>query len=591
LFEQTTLESHQPGATVVPVIISSDKTQLTLFRGKSAYPVYLTIGNIPKEIRRKPSRRAQILLAYIPTTKLEGITNQTGRRRAIANLYHGCMRIIIGPIASVGETGVPMMSGDGIWRRCHPIFASFVGDYPEQVLVTCTHNNRCPKCLVPPNELGLHARYPPRNYDQAIDAYLLADGDAHAFHSACRGAGQKPVFHPFWESLPLANVFVSITPDILHQLLQGVFKHMITWLIGTFGAAEIDARCQSLPPNHHISVFAKGISGLSRVTGKEHKNMSRILLGLIMDLPVPDGQVLPRILAVVRALLDFLYLAQLPAHTSTSLTRLEDALSRYHSNKDVFIDLGIRNHFNMPKIHSLIHYGPSIQLFGTTDNYNTEQTERLHIDQAKVAYDATNHKDEYFQMTTWLGRREKVQMHDSFIKWRQQSNQECVPTPAWIGPPRPGARSLKMARNATLKAVSFDDLAHKYGATDFQDALADFVAQINNPAASGASLSALASDTLIPFRTVPVHHRFKFTNLDGSEIIDSVLVRPEQKDTRGRLVPSRFDTVLVRGKSTSPDFVRGNNGKSFKYKCHSDLTVMQVIVLRRCESSSRYQVG
>src|ERR1700677_2111622 len=142
-----------------------------------------------------------------------------------------------------------------------------------------------------------------------------------------------------------------------------------------------------------------------------------------------------------------------------------------------------------------------------------------------------------------------------------------------------------MARNPALKAVSFDDLAHKYGAIDFQDALADFIAQINNPTASGASLSTLASDTLIPFRTVPVHHRLKFSNLDGSEIVDSVLIRPEQKDARGRLVPSRFDTVLVRGKSRSQEFVRGNDGKSYKYKVCSNLTVMQVIVLHRCELS------
>ncbi|KAN0134199.1 hypothetical protein V8E53_007971 [Lactarius tabidus] len=543
---QTTLESHRPGATVVPIIISSDKTQLTLFRGKSAYPVYLTIGNVPKAIRRKPTRCAQILLGYIPTTKLEGITNKTGCRHAITNLYHSCMQVIVGLISSVGEVGITMMSGDGIWRRCHPILASFVGDYPEQVLVTCTYNKQCPKCQVPPDKLGSHARYPLRDYDQARDVHLLADGDAHAFHAACRKADQKPVFHPFWESLPLSNIFVSITPDILHQLLQGVLKHMVSWLIDTFGAAEIDVRCRSLPPNHHISVFAKGISGLSRVTGKEHKNMSRILLGLVMDLPVPDGQVSPRILAVVRALLDFLYLAQLPSHSSTSLVRLEDALSRYHSNKDVFIDLGIREHFNMAKIHSLIHYGLSVQLFGTTDNYNTEQTERLHIELAKKAYNATNHKDEYNQMTTWQECCEKVQVHDSYIKWRQESNEESTQIP--------------MARKFAHKAVSFDDLAYKYGAIDFQDALADFIAQTNNPTASGASLSALAADTLIPFRTVPVHHRIKFTNKDGSEIVDSVLVRPEQKDTRGRLVPSRFDTVLVRGKTASQDFVRGNDG-------------------------------
>lgn len=558
-YRQTTLESNQPGATIIPVIISSDKTQLTLFRGKTAYPVYLTIGNIPKEIRRKPSRHAQVLLAYIPTTKLEGIANKTGRRRAMANLYHSCMRVIISPITVYGETGLPMMSGDGIWRRCHPIYAVFVGDYPEQVLVTCTYNNRCPKCLVPFDELGSHSPFPPRDYDKALDAYLLSDGDVRAFHLACREAGQKPVFHPFWEALPLTNVFVSIAPDILHQLLQGMFKHLVQWLLSTFGPSEIDARCRSIPPNHHISIFAKGISRLSRITGKEHKNMSRFLLGLILDLPVPNGQVSPRIIATVRAFLDFLYLAQLPSHSSNSLARMEESLTRFHNNKEAFVDIGIRDHFKIPKLHSLIHYIPSIRLFGTTDNYNTEQTERLHIDFTKQAYDATNHKDEYHQMTAWLERREKVQLHSSFIKWRQQTNGDTTPSPIPIGAPHPGARSLKMARTATLKAVSFNDLARKYGATEFQDVLADFIAQMNHPTASGATLAALASDTLLPFRSVPVHHRIKFSNPDGSEIVDSIQVRPEQKDSRGRQIPSRFDTALVRGKSAS-------QGKSFKYQ-------------------------
>ena len=37
------------------VIISSDKTQLTQFQSKSAYPIYLTIGNIPN-VKKQPSQ-------------------------------------------------------------------------------------------------------------------------------------------------------------------------------------------------------------------------------------------------------------------------------------------------------------------------------------------------------------------------------------------------------------------------------------------------------------------------------------------------------------------------------------------------------
>ncbi|KAJ3791360.1 hypothetical protein GGU11DRAFT_665971, partial [Lentinula aff. detonsa] len=47
------LDKHAgPGCTIIPILLSSDKTQVTLFCNKTVYPVYMTIGNIPKELRR-----------------------------------------------------------------------------------------------------------------------------------------------------------------------------------------------------------------------------------------------------------------------------------------------------------------------------------------------------------------------------------------------------------------------------------------------------------------------------------------------------------------------------------------------------------
>ena len=206
-----------------------------------AYPIYLTISNILKDIRRKPSRHAQLLIGYIPTTKLEGMPTKAGRHRALANLFHSCMRNILGSISSIGETGIAMMSGDGVWRRCHPIFAIFVGNYPEQVLVTCTFNGQCPKCLVPPDELGKYKSFPLRTQRAVIGSYLLADQDMRRFHWTCREARLKPIVHPFWATFPLTDVFIWITPDILHQMLQGVMKHLIGWLTDIFGSSAIDA--------------------------------------------------------------------------------------------------------------------------------------------------------------------------------------------------------------------------------------------------------------------------------------------------------------------------------------------------------------
>ncbi len=200
----------------------------------------------------------------------------------------------------------------------------------------------------------------------------------------------KPVYHLFWELLPLTDIFLSITPDILHQMLQGMVKHLVMWLVGIFGVAVIDAQCQMIPSNHGIMLFTRGITSLFHVSGHKHKKMCSILLGLVVDLPVPGGFDSTCIIRAVRALMDFLYLAQFKSHTSNTLSWLEECLAGFHKNKQVFIDLKAWENFNLPKLHSLTHYASSIRLFGSMDNYNTEQLEHLHINLTKDTYHATN---------------------------------------------------------------------------------------------------------------------------------------------------------------------------------------------------------
>ncbi|KAI0324537.1 hypothetical protein GY45DRAFT_1349365 [Cubamyces sp. BRFM 1775] len=546
---QKAVEADTPGATIIPVILSSDKTQITLFRNKSAYPVYLTIGNLPKSIRRKPGRRGQILLAYLPTNRLEHYSNKASRRRSLANIFHACMGHLLKPLVKAGISGVPMMSGDGVWRRCHPILAVYVGDYPEQCLVTGAYTGDCPVCECPHDELETYPNaYDYRDPDAVLDA--LQQLGSPSFERACRDANIKPIQHPFWEPLPYLNIFRSITPDILHQLHQGVFKHLVSWLKTVCGAEEIDARVSRLPPNHGIRIFWKGISKLSR--------MSRFLLGIIVDMPLPGGRaVTNRLLRATRGLLDFLYLAQYPIHSDESLSALEDALSDFHAHRDVFITLNARDAFNIPKLHFLLHYVDFVKLFGTTDNYNTEATERLHIDFAKEAYRATNHKDEYPQMTKWLERREKMAHHANYVLWRLQQAQ-TGPSPLsahhdqrWTAPDLAADLQIKMTRNPTRKAITLAEITSPfhYGATFFIPALARFVVQWTYPTLAPRQVEEKARYVHIPFATLPVYHRIKFWNEDiyGKETIDSIHVHPRKlSDNDDLLIPARFDTALVR---------------------------------------------
>lgn len=504
--------------------------------------MYLTIGNIPKDIRTKPSRHAQVLLGYLPTTKLDQIKSKASRRRALANLFHAAMGHILEPLKTLGVAGIEMATGDGVVRRCHPVFAAFVGDYPEQVLVTCLKNGDCPTCPTSRDELGTGTVRGIRNIRPFLEIFnTLMEDNPVEFAKACVDAGIKPIYRPFWHGLPYVNIFQSITPDVLHQLYQGLLKHLVSWLKDSFGAAEIDARCRRMPPCHGTRLFTKGITTLSRVTGQEHRDMCRILLGLIVDLRLPDGHSPVRLIRAVRGMLDFLYLAQLRVHTMDSLCNMEGALAQFHENKHIFVDLGIRNSFNLPKLHNAGHYRWLIELFGTTDNYSTQTTERLHIDYAKDAYEATNHKEELIQMTTWLERKEKMFRHDTFIQWRL----------GVLEPPTSTPPHILMTKHPSITSITFDQLADDYGASDIINSLSTFIVKWNQPDLSTARIQLEAANVLIRFHTLPVYHKIRFSNRDLSDKMHNELyndvahVKPASLNCHGHTIPGRFDTVLV----------------------------------------------
>ena len=79
------------GVTLAPVILASDKTKLSQFCGdKTAWPVYLSIGNISKEKCCELGSRATILIGYLPVAVLDCFTPQTHSLTGY-QLFHHCM--------------------------------------------------------------------------------------------------------------------------------------------------------------------------------------------------------------------------------------------------------------------------------------------------------------------------------------------------------------------------------------------------------------------------------------------------------------------------------------------------------------------
>ena len=168
--------------------------------------------------------------------KLDHISNISARCQMLVNLFNACMHRILQPLQAAGKEGVKMRSSDGVLCQVHPIIAIYACDYPEQLLVTCIKTGKCPKCLVENKELSSPS-VPLCYQDLAkiLDILHCADKDLVQFAKDCSDNCIKPIIHPFWEELPYVNIYQSITPDILHQIYQGIVKHIFSWVVTIYG--------------------------------------------------------------------------------------------------------------------------------------------------------------------------------------------------------------------------------------------------------------------------------------------------------------------------------------------------------------------
>ncbi|KAG8939996.1 hypothetical protein FRC03_005855, partial [Tulasnella sp. 419] len=106
---------NKAGTTIIPIILGSDESQLTVFSGnKEAYPVYITMGNIPKSIHQKLSKHFQMLLAYLPVAQFKDKNLTTlEQTQAKACIFHAALQRILQPLEKAGKEGIELMSGDG----------------------------------------------------------------------------------------------------------------------------------------------------------------------------------------------------------------------------------------------------------------------------------------------------------------------------------------------------------------------------------------------------------------------------------------------------------------------------------------------
>ncbi|KAH7312778.1 hypothetical protein B0J17DRAFT_585007 [Rhizoctonia solani] len=400
-------------ATIISCIISLDETQLTNFAGnKKAHPVYLTIGNLPKRLRRRISKRTTVLIGYLPVPNLSCETNLDKRRQMRRDLFHQGLASILQPLADACKSGgVEMECSDGGVRRIYPVLASYIADFPEQCKVACTKITHCPLCVCQPKTRGAPGDSAGRDRADTLQT-MEEERDGQVARFEWMGLTRiNP--NPFWADHEYVDIGCFLTPDLLHQMHKGVMKdHLIKWVTTILGKPVMDERYKSIPEFHGMQHFKNGITSVSQWTGRELKEMTKVLLPILADSN-------PDVVKAARALLDFMYLAHMGSVTDGDLDAMEDALRTFHNHKEVFQALGPistdKGFDGIPKIHMISHYMHLIRELGTPDGYNTETSERLHIDFAKLGYRASNKVNATKQMALYIQRLEAIEMHATYL--------------------------------------------------------------------------------------------------------------------------------------------------------------------------------
>ncbi|KAI9640247.1 hypothetical protein NHQ30_011297 [Ciborinia camelliae] len=435
-------EKLPSGATVVPLLLASDKTQLTKLRGDiCAWPVYISIGNLSRNIRKQQKVPSKLLLGLIPIPS--GLTHAVDANvsRAVkSHLYHESLRLMLKPLEKLSKYGAFFHCADGLARYCYPILANFSADYEEQALITgIKYLQQCVNCQCPPNERQHILRHHPLRTHKQMKAQIIKQAEDLDGLQGARGGrsqldsqrGERSQPRPktkqelksspdwvhmqgnFAWSLPRCNIYECMTVDVLHQVYKGLLTDLLGWveelLAGLYprsrssarrgnrrlyhdsiGMEKLDARFRQVthfPELKHISCY----STKSQWTGADQKDIIRVLVAVLAPLLVP----VPDVLEYVKAVADVATLFLAPSFDDETLGFIEHALDRMYKTRTVFrhqrkMGKDGLPHWNYPKWHALSHYTQCIRRFGGLDGYNTDAWEAAHKYLLKEFFNRTN---------------------------------------------------------------------------------------------------------------------------------------------------------------------------------------------------------
>jgi len=195
-----------------------------------------------------------------------------------------------------------------------------------------------------------HSTFRPLDNPQDRHVYLelLDETNINVLHTL----GVYPMRNQF-SQYPLCNIYRLWQPDELHQLLLGLVKDSLHWLLEYLKARTVkdqfDNRSTSVPRYPGLQRFSKPFN-LMKICSWQGYEIRVIIRTLAVNCaPILDGSLDARktaadtdsdemVMGAVWALSEFSLLVSRQDHSDLSLAALDDAPKRFHKKKGAFGD-------------------------------------------------------------------------------------------------------------------------------------------------------------------------------------------------------------------------------------------------------------
>ncbi|KAF8263103.1 hypothetical protein EI94DRAFT_1773032 [Lactarius quietus] len=369
-------DENTHGSMLIPVVAGSDKTTVSVAtRHQEYHPVYVSLGNITSTARRGHGNG--ILFCR--------------------QLYHSCLELVFASLKPYMTEPKVVKCPDGHFH--HAIFSlgPYIADYPEQVWLTGVVSKWCPKCDAQPTNLDGPESH--RRSHTKTDLLIKTFSPRVLWDDF----GVRHNIVPFTYSFPCADIHELLAPDLLHQLIKGIFKdHLVEWVLKylhvTHGEKasleiieDIDRRISAVPPFSGLRRFPDG-RDYKQWTGDDSKALMKVFLAAI------TGYLPSVMVRSIVAFMDACYITRRNAINSIALEHLRNSVDMYHELRSVFVQAGVRNTLSLPHQHALMHFYHAIHLFGSPNGLCSSITESKHIETMKDTWRRTSRYYAIYQM-------------------------------------------------------------------------------------------------------------------------------------------------------------------------------------------------